>query len=100
MPKPNELPQLVKEFTDLSREYLLQETVLPAKQLGRYTLFALAGSVAFAAGTLLLSIAGVRWLVAVLPNRANYKALGYLIVATVLAIVAMIVLKSLRADSE
>ena len=36
MANATELPDLVREFTDMSREYLLQETVEPAKQLGRY----------------------------------------------------------------
>jgi hypothetical protein len=32
MASPAELPQLVGEFVDLSKEYLRQETLEPAKQ--------------------------------------------------------------------
>jgi hypothetical protein len=35
MVNPQEIPQLVTELYDMSREYLLQETVEPAKNLGK-----------------------------------------------------------------
>jgi hypothetical protein len=36
MAEPHEIPQLTAELIDMSREYLRQETLEPAKQLGRH----------------------------------------------------------------
>lgn len=34
--EPNELPQMVTDLVDMSKEYLRQETLEPAKRLGRF----------------------------------------------------------------
>lgn len=34
--EPNELPQMVTDLVDMSKEYLRQETLEPAKKLGRF----------------------------------------------------------------
>ena len=71
MAKPTELPELVGEFVDLSKEYLRQETLEPAKELGRYAGFSIGAGVAFAIGMLFLSIAGLRGIIALLPEGPN-----------------------------
>ena len=68
MANPTELPELVGEFVDLSKEYLRQETMEPAKQLGRYAGFSIAAGFAFAIGLFFLSIAGMRGIIA---NRGS-----------------------------
>jgi hypothetical protein len=83
-----ELPQLVTEFVDLSKEYLRQETLEPAKRLGRFAGFTLAASMMFAIGSLLLAVAGVRGIIYLLPDGPNWSALGYVLGA--LAIVLLI----------
>lgn len=100
MPSPAELPELVKEFTDLSRDYLLQETVEPAKRLGRFAGYSFAAAVSFALGSVLLSLAGVRWIVRAMPDGPNWTATGYLISALTLVVIALIVIKLTARDSR
>jgi hypothetical protein len=52
MADPKELPQLVTELLDMSKEYLRQETVEPAKKLGRFAGFALAAGFVFGVAAL------------------------------------------------
>lgn len=91
MAQATELPELVREFTEMSKQYLLQETVEPAKQLGRYAGFSLAASLCFALATIFLGIAGLRGLFAVLPDGPNWEALAYVLAALGAVVVAGIV---------
>lgn len=86
-----ELPQLVKEFTDMSKEYLLQETVEPARQLGRYAGFGMGAALSWALAVFFFALAGQRWIIELLPDSVYWSALGYLIAAVALAIVAAII---------
>ena len=87
MPGPTELPQLVTEFVDMSKEYLRQETVEPAKRLGRFAGFTIGASVLFALGGLLLAIAAMRGIIYLLPDGPNWSALGYILAAIAIAVV-------------
>ena len=100
MPSPTELPELVKEFTDLSREYLLQETVEPAKRLGRFAAYSVAAAVSFALGAVLISVAGMRWIVRAMPDGPNWTATGYLVSALSLVVVALVVVKLTARDTR
>ncbi len=93
MASPTELPDLVREFTDMSREYLRQETVEPARHLGRYAGFAIGAAVSFALGALLLGIAGARLIIGALPEGPNWSALGYLIATVVLALLSFLLVR-------
>ncbi len=99
MAGPTELPELIKEFTNMSKEYLRQETIDPAKQLGRYAGFAVGAAVCFAIGAVLLSIAGVRLIIDALPEGSNWSALGYLITTVVLMLLSALLVK-LGADDR
>ena len=88
MAGPTELPQLVVEFVDLSKQYLRQETLEPAKELGRYAGFSAGAAAAFALGTLFLAVAARRGIAAVLPDGPNWTAVAYLLTAVALAAVA------------
>lgn len=87
MAGPIELPQLVIEFVDMSKEYLRQETLEPAKRLGRFAGLTIAASLMFAIGGLLLAIAGVRGIIYLLPEGPNWSALGYILAAIAIAVV-------------
>ncbi|MCP3974886.1 MAG: hypothetical protein GY720_10375 [bacterium] len=100
MASPTELPELIKEFTDMSKEYLLQETVEPAKELGRYGGFVFAAALCFALGAVLLGIAGVRLIIDVLPEGPNWSALGYLLATVVLAILSGLMIKLGSTDRK
>lgn len=91
MAKPTELPNLIVEFVDMAKQYLRQETVEPARQLGRFAGFSIAAGVAFAIGVLFLAIAGLRLLLDVLPERPYFEGLGYVLAAVGLAVVAGVV---------
>ena len=54
MADPQELPQLTTELIDMSREYLRQETIEPAKALGRHAAFGFGGAALASLGALLL----------------------------------------------
>ena len=71
MARATELPQLITEFVDMSKEYLRQETIEPAKQLGRFAGFSLAAAVLFSIGSLFLSVAGVRLIVSALKKKGR-----------------------------
>lgn len=58
MPDPKQIPELSTELFEMSKEYLRQETVEPAKKLGRFAGFGIGGAVLFAFASI-FSILGV-----------------------------------------
>jgi hypothetical protein len=82
-----QLPALVVDFRDMAKEYLIQETVLPAKRLGHLAGYSLGAAAAWAAAIVLLAVASVRAIIEILPDSPYWEALGYLL--TVLALVAL-----------
>ena len=100
MAKPTELPELVGEFVDLSKDYLRQETLEPAKELGRYAGFSIGAGFAFALGMLFLSIAGMRWIIELLPDGPNWSGLGYVLAAVALALIAGIIVAGVSRTGE
>ncbi len=94
MANPAELPELVSEFVQMSKDYLRQETIEPAKQLGRFAGFSMAAGLMFAFGVFFLSIAGMRGIIEMLPGGkyAKYwESLGYFLAALALVAVAGII---------
>jgi hypothetical protein len=53
---PQDLPELVRELVDMSKEYLRQETLDPAKRLGKHAGFGLSGGALFALASVLLTL--------------------------------------------
>jgi len=100
MARATELPELIREFTEMSKAYLLQETVEPAKQLGRYAGMAIAAALSFALGAIFLGIAGMRLIVDVLPEGPNWSALGYGLATLVLGILAALMIKLGATDRK
>jgi len=97
MSSPKELPQLVSELTDLSKQYILQETVEPAKRLGRVAGLGFGAGILFAFAAIFLGIALALLLVAVLPEGDLWKALAYFISTLLLAgIAGLIVWRATR----
>lgn len=87
MPSATELPQMVTEFVDMSKEYLRQETMEPAQRLGRFAGYSLGAALMFATGSLLLAIAATRGIILLLPEGSNWSALGYILGALAVGIV-------------
>lgn len=88
-----ELPDLVREFIELAKTYLRQETLESGRLLGRFAGFSIGAGAAFAIGALLLSIAGLRYIRIALPEGENWAALGYIVWALAMALVAYIIVR-------
>ena len=89
-----EIPELVSEFVDMSKEYLRQETVGRAQVLGRRAGFALATALVSAIAVIFLSVAGVRLLIDVMPgepDHAIWSGAAYLVGAVVLGLLAAVI---------
>ena len=93
MAEIQDIPRLVREFVDLARDYLLQETVEPAKKLGYFAAMSLGAGALWSLGLLLVSVAGLRARVGVLGDGLYWEALGYVIYAVGLAVFAYILIK-------
>jgi hypothetical protein len=68
MADPKELPQLVTELVDMSKEYLRQETVEPAKALGRFAGIGLGAGFVFAVAALFAGLAAYALYRQILPE--------------------------------
>lgn len=89
MARASELPELVKEFTDMSKDYLRQETLEPAKRLGKYAGYSVGAGALFAFAALFLGLGVTRAIVHLMPDGSPYwEALGYLIAVLVLGGIA------------
>jgi hypothetical protein len=92
MPPVNELPDLVGEFIDMSRQYLREQTLEPARALGRLAGFSAVASVLFVLSAGLLGVAGTRWLLRVMPDGQVWSGFGYMLGAVGLLIVTGLVM--------
>lgn len=79
MARTNEIPELVGEFVDLSKQYLREQTLEPAKALGRLAGFSFAGAFVLVLAVLFLSIAGMRLIIEALPDGPMWSGLGYIV---------------------
>jgi len=55
MPNPQEIPQLASELVEMSREYLRQETLEPAKALGKQAGLGIGGAIVMSIGAICLA---------------------------------------------
>jgi hypothetical protein len=76
-----ELPDLVGEFIDLSRQYLREQTLEPARRLGRLAGFSIAASILFVLAAGFLGVAGTRWLLRIMPDGSVWSGVGYVLAA-------------------
>lgn len=88
MAKEKQLPELVGEFVDLSKQYVRERTLEPAKALGRLGGFGVAAGVVFVLAALFLSVAVMRTIVWALPDGAIWSGFGYVLSAILLLGVA------------
>ena len=88
-----DIPRLTREFVDLAKAYLVQETVEPAKRLGYFAGMSLAAAALWAIALVLLSVAGLRALVDVLPSGEYWEALAYVGYAVILVLFSVLLVK-------
>ena len=93
MAEIQDIPRLVREFVDLAREYLLQETVEPAKKLGYFAGMSVAAGALWSMALNLLSVAGLRALIGVLGDGPYWQALGYVLYALGLVVFAYVLIR-------
>lgn len=88
MAEPREIPELVTDLVDMTKQYAIQETVEPAKKLGKAAGMSLLAGLLWTIGAILVSVAGMRYVVRALPDTPLSSALGYTIAAVALLLVA------------
>lgn len=93
MAEIQDIPQLVKEFYELAKAYLIQETVEPAKKLGHFAGFSLGAALLWGLAIVLLAVAGLRALYDALPSSPYWEAAAYLIFAVMLVAVIAVLVK-------
>jgi len=67
---PNEFAVLVTDLVDVSKQYLRDQTLEPARRLGRLAGFGIGGAVLVAVSSVFLGLAAFALLRAVLPETA------------------------------
>jgi hypothetical protein len=68
MPNAGEVPQIAAELLEMSREYLRQQTIEPAKRLGKHAGMGIGGAFAMAIGAICLAWALYYGLQLLLPE--------------------------------
>jgi hypothetical protein len=76
-----ELPELIGEFIELTKQYVRERTVDQARALGRGAGFAFAAGFVFFLAAILLAIAGTRAIVDLMPDGNIWSGFGYVISA-------------------
>lgn len=94
-----ELPQLIRDLVDMSRDYLRQEVIAPIKNLGRHAGMGLGGAILFSLGGFLALLGVYSLMKMVLPESAWYVVLARLITAVVGAASAGLVAWRISSDS-
>ena len=100
MPNPQEIPQLATELIDMSKEYLRQETIEPAKALGKHAGMGIGGAMVISLGAFFLVLglfAGLRmWL----PTGEWWEVLARFLTALASAGAAGIVVWRMQGDDQ
>jgi Putative Actinobacterial Holin-X, holin superfamily III len=86
-----EIPQLGQELFELSKGYLMQETVEPAKQLGKVAGISLAGGALLAFGFLFVVLGANQLFLTLFDDGRLWVALASLLTAIVALAIAGLV---------
>ncbi len=93
MADPRELPDQAKEFVDLSKRYVDEEIVQPAKRLGGFAGKAIGAGLLFAFGGVLLASAALALSLALFPDTATWQALAHVATAVVVGAAAALLMR-------
>ena len=100
MPDPKEIPQMITELVDMSKEYLRQETIEPAKRLGKYASFSLLGAVLFAGAAILFTLGLHALLRRLLPDTQWWAVLAKLFTTLGAGAGAGLIVWRMSSDSD
>lgn len=92
MAETRDIPEMVGDFFDLAKRYLREQTLGPAKRLGRLAAFSVLASIMFVLATLFLSVSVMRVIVAAMPDGAIWSGLGYIASAVALLVLTALVM--------
>ena len=87
MASASELPELAGEFYEMATQYVREQTLEPAKKLGRLAGFSFAGAILFMLAAIFLAVAGMRAMVDLMPEGEIWSGLGY--IASGIAVLAV-----------
>lgn len=76
MADPTELPQMVTELVGMTKDYLRQETIEPAKRLGRYAGVSVGVGIIMAFAALFFGLATYALFRQILPENEWYVVLS------------------------
>lgn len=91
MASPQEIPQLATELYDMAKEYLRQETLEPAKRLGRHAGLGLGGAMLMATGAFLLVLGAYFGIGLLFPEGEWWEVLTRFLTAVAAALAAVVV---------
>lgn len=100
MPNPQEIPQIVTELVEMSREYLRQETLEPAKKLGKHAGMGIGGAIVMAIGAVCLAWGMYYGLIMLLPEGEWWVILSRGLTAIAAAGAAGLIIWRMSGDSQ
>lgn len=100
MARPQEIPQLTTELIDMSREYLRQETLEPAKRLGKHAGMGIGGAALLSFGSFLMVLGLYFALRMVFPDGEWYEVLARFLTALGAAAVGGLVVWRMQVDDQ
>ena len=98
MPEPHEIPQIATELVDMSRDYLRQETLEPAKRLGKVAGMGIGGALIIALGAFIFSWGIYYALVTWLPEGEWWVVLARLLTTLIAVGFAGLVVWRMQSD--
>lgn len=90
---------MVTDLVDMTKEYAIQETVEPAKKLGKAAGMSFLAGLLWSVGAILISVAGMRYLVRALPDTPLSSALGYTIASVAMLSIAAFIMWVVTRDN-
>lgn len=100
MANPQEIPQITTELVEMSREYLRQQTLEPAKKLGKQAGMGFGGALVMAIGAVCLAWGFYYGLQLVLPEGDWWVVLARGLTALAAAAAAGIIGWRISVDSQ
>lgn len=100
MANPQEIPQIATDLVDMSREYLRQEVVAPAKLLGKEAGLGFGGALVMAIGAICLAWGLYYGLILLLPEGEWWVVLARGLTAIAAAAAAGIFGWRISVDSQ
>ena len=95
-----ELPDLVRDLWEMSKEYLRQETLDPTKRLGRHAGFGLGGAALFSLAGLLFTFGAYALARRLLPDTPWWAVGARFITFVLAAAAAGIIVWRMSSDSD